>query len=123
MEKKRIIRLISFLIILFIIIQLVPGAADFTDGYQSHSQNSKAFLSSGAYHTDVLLIGKDNQKISVHKVQLNNIFNCIPKVSIEKFSTAQFSFHEMPFDFRKVIRQSNQNYFNGSKYKNDHFVV
>jgi len=123
MGKKRIIKLISFLIILFMVFQLIPSAVDSAVGYKDHSQSSKVFLSSGAYHTDVLLIGKDNQKTSVHKVQVNHIFNCIPQVQIEDFSAVQFAFRELPFDYRKVIRQSIQQYFNGSKYKNNLFVV
>lgn len=122
MKKNKIIRFISLVIFVLLIFQLIP-TIDYVNDFQSHAQNSKVFLSSGVLHTDVLLIGRERQKTSIQKVQFRNIPLSIPQTSIEGFSAINFSFQEMPFDYRRVIRQTIPHYFNGSKYMSNDFAI
>ena len=123
MEKKRIIKLISFAIFILLIFQLIPSTVNCVDGSQSHTQNSKVFLSSGSIHTDVLYVGRESQKTAIQKVQVKNIPTFVSQISNADISAIQFTSQEMPFDHRRVIRQSIPHYFNGGKYKKIHFAI
>ena len=123
MKKERIIKFISIVIYLILIVRLVPNSSPGIDGYQRLTQSSKALLSSGVFHTDVLYNGREGQKPLIQKVQLKNTSICIPRISIDDITVSSFSFQELPFDYRKVIRQSVPHYFNGSKYKNNHSAI
>ncbi|MDP4092105.1 MAG: hypothetical protein Q8920_01960 [Bacillota bacterium] len=123
MEKKRILKLISLLIIALMIFQLIPSTLNCIEGLQGHTQNSKASLSTASIQTDASFIGRENQKTSAQNIQLRNTSIYLPKISCVDISNFCVSFQEMPFDFRKVIRQSIPHYFNGSKYKNNHFAI
>lgn len=123
MKKKKVIKLISFAIFFLLIFQLIPSTLTCIDGFQNHTQNSNVFLSSGAFHTDVIYIGSKSQKSSIQKVQLKNTLIFVPQISIEDISVINFSFQKLPLDYRRVIRQSIPHYFNGSKYKNNCFAI
>jgi hypothetical protein len=123
MRLKKTVTVILFLIIALMIFQLIPAEAAPADGFQIHTQNSKALLLSGFVHNDIIYIHNGNQKTSIQKVQINNTLLYVPPISVEGISVSSFLFFEMPFDHRKIIRQSIPHYFNGSKYKGNHTVV
>ncbi len=123
MRLKKTVTVILFLIIALMIFQLIPAHAAPADGLQIHAQNSKVLLLSGFVHNDIIYIHNESQKTSIQKVQINNTLLYVPPISVEGISLSRFLFLEMPFDHRKIIRQSIPHYFNGSKYKGNHTVV
>lgn len=123
MEKKKTINYLSFIVILLIVIQLIPSSLTRVEGFDNHTQNSKVFLSSISFNSDILYIGRESQKTSIQKLQVKNASLCIPQISFEDISSINISFQEMPFDYQTAIRQSIPHYFNGSKYKNNHFSI
>lgn len=123
MGKKKLIKIISFLIITFWVFQLIPITLTHVEGFQSNIQNSKVFLSSVSFNSDVLYIGRESQKTSIQKVQIKNASICIPQLLIEDISVINLSYQEMQYDHRKDIRESIPHYFNGGKYKGNHFAV
>lgn len=122
MKKNKVIKLISFVIITLIVFQLIPITSNCDNGFQSHTQSSKALLSSVSIHADALLIGRESQKLSIKNVRFKNALAYFHQILIEDIAVINFSFQEMPFDYRRIIRQSIPHYFYGSKYKN-HFVI
>jgi len=123
MRKKRAIKLLTFLILAFIVFQLVPSALIQVEDLQSHTQNCKVFLSASSFNSDVLYLGRENQKSSIQKVQIKNTQICIPQIFIEDINSTNSTFRKVSFDYRSVIRQSIPHYFNGGKYKGNHFAI
>lgn len=119
MQIKRTVKLISLLIIVFIVFQLIPSNIACTDGFQSHAQSSKMLLSERLFHTDNVYFNRENQKTQIHKVPIKNITINVQQLCIDDISLLNYSYHEEQFDLRKVIRQSIPHYFNGSKYRNN----
>jgi hypothetical protein len=123
MRKKKIIKLISFLIIMFLVFQVIPNTLTSVGNFQSHSQASTKFLASSFINADVLHYGREYQKTSFQKVQIKNPLINIPQILIGDLNSITLSFPEVPIDHRRVIRQSIPHYFNGSKYKDNVFSV
>lgn len=123
MNKKRTVKLLSILILAFIVFQLVPSILVPAEDFQSHTQNCKVFLSAASFNSDVLYLGKEDHKSSIQKVQIKNTQIYIPQIFIKDINSTNFTFWKMPFDYRSVIRQSIPHYFNGGKYKGNHFAI
>lgn len=117
MEKKRYLRLISFLLLAFLVFQLIPSDLNSIGTFQSHSQASEVVPSSNLLDHNILFVSKES-----HKALLQRISNTISTINtslifVYDVYLVDFFFEKEPFDYRTVIRQSILHYFNGGKYK------
>ncbi|MDP4181447.1 MAG: hypothetical protein Q8942_10180 [Bacillota bacterium] len=123
MGKKRVTRLIAFTIITVLFLLLIPDTLNFVDDLQNHTQSSKAFLTSGIFHTDVLYIDREKQKTAIQKLHVKNNNFYTSQTSIHAISKTNFQHEYFILDYRDRIRQSIPDYFNGGKYKRNHFYI
>ncbi|OPX42425.1 hypothetical protein CLHUN_37230 [Ruminiclostridium hungatei] len=117
MTLKNSARPVFLLIAVLMLLQLMPVNIDYADESQIHTQNSQVFISAKFVYTNVFFIHNENQKTLVHKVQINNTYTYTPQVTGQKLSQTGQATPEVPFDYRKLIRQSISEHFNGSKFK------
>lgn len=119
MAKKKIIRFISFVMLVLLFTQIMPNLTDYTYNFESNIQAPKVFLPQGSFHTEAIYIKKESQTKTISKTQSNNKPICIPYITVEGISAILPPYNEILFDSRKVIKQSILHYFNASKYKNN----
>lgn len=123
MGKDRTIKIVLLLIIVLFVFQLIPSNLNYDEDSQSHTQSTEVFIKSGSINTDILLIGKLNQKEAFQKLLIKSPSTVVNRTFVvDVFSNYSF-FKEDPFDHRKVIRQSIPHYFNGTKYKSQTFDI
>lgn len=116
--KRRIIKLVSLLIIAFFIFQLIPSTLTDVEGLINHAQNSREIRSSLAVNNGVFIIGRINIKPAFQQIPVKYCpFNISPTTVFDSISESS-SFQDNLFDHRKSIKQSIPNHFHGSKYKN-----
>jgi hypothetical protein len=123
MTERRIIKLVTLLIIAFYIFQLMPGALNAVEGFDGHTRNSESILSSDVIGNDVFIISRVSTKPIFQKIPVKCSYFSINPVPLFVSSAAGPYFHERPFDYRKSIKQSIPHYFHGSKYRDEGFVV
>ncbi len=122
MERKKIVKVVSLLIIVFLAFQMIPTFFTGNDGFQNHAQRSKTIFGI-VHHSDAVYFIKQNNKSLLHRLPTNNTAVSINQISLNNIYSVNLSFREMPTDHRRVIRKSIPHYFNGSKYKNIIFAV
>lgn len=123
MGIKKIINHISIIIVVFFIIQLIPGTLANIDGFLSHTDKSKSTLTSGIISNDILVTGRINLKPTFLKVTSKSCFyNLVPLPGIGNIKSDSF-FKEQLFDYRKSIRQFILLHFHGGKYKNNYCAI
>lgn len=123
MKNNRTLKIISFLIMLFLVFQLMPSNITQVEGYKNHTQNNKVFLSSTSINSDVLCIGRQSNKTSFHNLQIKIPLSMVHQAYYFDVLMDHSYFQEEPFDYRRVIRQCIPHYFNGSKYKSESFGI
>lgn len=124
MRNRKSLRFIALAIFILLLFQLIPLASSYADAFQKHTVTSSTFFSSERNHTDILYIGKVDQKSLIKNLQhRSNPILIVQAVTSEGITAVNKAFQDEPLDYRKIIRQSIANYFNGSKYKNETFVI
>lgn len=116
MARKRIFRIILFLIIIFLFSQLIPSNLNSIERFQSHSQNHKVLLPPNSFIRDILFIGNESNKTLFKNLSIKFSLNSIFLMFIVGIYLVNLFFQKKPFDYRKSIRQSISHYFYGSKY-------
>lgn len=123
MLKKTTARLMTLLIIALFLFQLVPGSFTDNDGITGHARNYGTVYISGAAHSDIFFVSRENRNTSYHNVPTKvfaNILEAIVLVGV--FSTGLLSYR-MLADHRREIKQAIPHYFHGSKYKQIHSAI
>lgn len=114
-------KLISILIIFCLLFQLIPVLTCYSGIFQDNFPGQN-ILPVHSYITDILYIGKENQKPLNQHTSFKDNFLYTNPIFFSELYLLNFSLQNMPFDHRRVIRQSIPDYFNGSKYKG-HLLV
>lgn len=117
MKKHK--KLISILILFCLVFQLIPFTTH--SEVDLHIDQSQRLMPAGTHIIDILYVGKEHQKPFHQQLQNNNFPVAAPAYSSE-LSSANILLLKISFDYRKIIRQSIPDYFNGSKYKDHSFV-
>lgn len=116
-------KIFLFILMVILLFQMIPSSMSFCSDFKGQPENSREFITSSVFNTDVLYIGERNTKGSIQKLQINYNPVYIQKTYLEDIAVTNVSFLEVPLDLRKIIRQSIPHYFNGSRYKVDYFAI
>jgi hypothetical protein len=123
MRKRKIAGIIALAVFLLLICQMIPLSSIYAEVFHNHTVTSTAFYSSEGYHTDILLIGRVEQKSLLKNLQLRSSPAVIVQTCFAGITPVKRASQDNPIDYRKIIRQTIANYFNGSKYKIKTFVI
>jgi hypothetical protein len=119
--KKAIIVLSFLLIVASAFLPFPFESADF-DGVNNYAHDSKAAINTGIHNSTIAILNHSSQKITL-KVPASKIQLFYEASFFSFLYSTHFSNKEYVVNIRKKIKRIVYSHFNGTKYKDNTFVI
>jgi len=123
LANKKAVIVLSFLLIFASVLQVLPlNSVDF-DGVNSYAHDSKAVINAGA-HSSTIAILKYSSRENLLKAPASKIQFFYEALFFSSLYSTNFSIDkEYVINTRKKIKNILYSHFNGTKYKENTFVI
>jgi hypothetical protein len=117
------IKYFSLLILIFIFFQLIPHTSAYIKCSNSYAQNFTAIFTCSVIPTDVIILGRENQKHPLRIIQSDFCDQLMQLVLPVIIYLSKGFCYTIIVDCRKEIEQTIPHYFHGGKYKPNLIVI